>query len=164
MICMIAAGAYAGHRASQSLTRRVAQLEDVMTFLQLMSTQIRYTMPPLPTLFLELQGNTACQNLLFPEECAGLLGRDVPFPEAWKLSLDHALPMLAVKKQDLAPLYELGEQLGCTDVEGQLAIIALALQRMRQTLNEAQEYKRQNGGLYRTLGVLSGVFLILLTV
>ena len=163
MIFIIVAGAYAGHRASLSLTRRVTQLEDIITFLRLMATQLRYTMPALDVLLEELSDTTAAAHIILPGKCLELMKQGHAFPEAWKEALDIAETELSLKKTDMLPLYELGERLGSTDVEGQLAIFSLADKKIGQSLAAAREERKRNGSLYRTLGLLTGVFIVLVT-
>ena len=58
---------------------------------------------------------------------------------------------------DINVLKTLGKMLGNTDVEGQVSQIELTEEFLIKEIKEAEEEKRKNTKLYKTLGVTAGL-------
>ena len=61
-------------------------------------------------------------------------------------------------------LAELGEMLGRTDIEGQLAELSVLEERVRCLENERRTVCSQKGRMYRSVGVLFGVMVGILVI
>ena len=103
------------------------------------------------------------KELGFPAGCHALLEEGFPFPEAWQHSLD-CCKGLCLDSGDRSLLAELGGSLGTSDVEGQLETIRLFETRLSLRLDGARELQKTKGKLYRSLGVLSGLGLVVLLI
>ena len=68
---------------------------------------------------------------------------------------------MALTPDDLLLLKQLCEQLGKTDLEGQLTHLELYAEHIRQRYGEAMEQYRQKGRVFRVLGVSSAAALAL---
>ena len=53
-------------------------------------------------------------------------------------------------------LYHLGEVLGKSDTEGEIASLSAAESRLRQCLQNAEEERSNKGRLYCTVGIMLG--------
>lgn len=67
-----------------------------------------------------------------------------------------------IKEEDRALLLSIGEKLGDSDVDGQLSTIELHKQHLNTLLLSATEERKKKGKLYRSLGVLAGVFVAIM--
>ena len=81
---------------------------------------------------------------------------------AWQAGLDRLLqdsPMLAA---DLLALRQLGPVLGLSDSHDQERHLLLALQHLQQAEAQAEQQRVQNERMWRYLGVLSGLMLVII--
>ena len=68
----------------------------------------------------------------------------------------------AWNREDRAFLLELGKQLGCPDLSVQLQTLELFEEGLRELIKKASEDCREKAKIYRYLGALSGLFLVVL--
>lgn len=84
----------------------------------------------------------------------------IPFQKIWEDAIEHYLKNTSLNKNDLQLLSSLGGQFGYLDREMQLKTIDLYLARLEEErLSEVQK-AGEKMRLYRTLGLLAGVFLV----
>ena len=69
---------------------------------------------------------------------------------------------LNLNNDDIEIIKELGISLGQTDLEGQLKNIRLVQTALKSQLDNAREEKNRNFKLYRNMGVLCGLILIII--
>ena len=70
---------------------------------------------------------------------------------------------ISIKQEDKDILKKLGKLLGQTDVEGQISEIEVTENFLDMQIENAEEEKRKNQKIYKTLGVVAGlVFVIIL--
>ena len=77
--------------------------------------------------------------------------------KAWEKALDEAELTTNLKKEDITSIKTLGKMLGNTDVEGQVSQIELTQNVLQEQIKLAQEERKKNSKLYRTLGLASGL-------
>lgn len=70
----------------------------------------------------------------------------------------------ALHDEDRALLLSIGAKLGDSDVEGQLSTIELHKQHLSALLLIATEQRQKKGKLYRSMGVLGGVFIAIMLI
>lgn len=159
-ILLIAAGAGTGYLQSHKLTARVRFLEAFLQFLTWLETQIRYSASELEALLAGYEAPLTLQPLL--TECAGRMGQDEPFSQAW----DQGVALLP-KESGLLPgdrqlLCQFAEGLGSTDVQGQITHCAMQRAFFTNRLEEARDERQKKGKLYTMLGSFAGVGVSLL--
>ena len=82
------------------------------------------------------------------------------FPTAWHTAVDgSALPL---EPEDRRVLGQVGELLGASSAEGQLAQLAQCQRLLEEQRAQAQEEKTSKGNLFRSLGMLGGAGLFIL--
>ena len=162
-ILVVAAAAYVGASASERLKRRTLLLEKCQSFLTFTATMIRYSHATVGEIMESASRQEEFKELGFPAGCHALLEEGFPFPEAWQHSLD-CCKGLCLDSGDRSLLAELGGSLGTSDVEGQLETIRLFETRLSLRLDGARELQKTKGKLYRSLGVLSGLGLVVLLI
>ncbi len=74
------------------------------------------------------------------------------------------MPGLHISRQEYEDLVKLGGMLGYLDVEMQLNILDYYLEQLKQSAKESRETAGSRRRLYRYLGLLSGMFLVLLLI
>ncbi len=147
----------AGILASRNLRQQAEITGKLGSLLDLLAAHIRFQSLPLEDLFAlaaerpELMQLTFLQGLSFAP--------DIPFSAAWEQ---------AVRKSDILPattvpiLLSLGSSLGTTDAQGQLSALAVHRQELLELEQDMKEKYRSHGALYRKLGILGGITLVLL--
>lgn len=160
---LIAAGcALTGEYCGARLRTRARQLERCTVLARALGEELRYTMAPVEVLMDSLGGREQFAPLGFLGHCAALCREGEAFPRAWERAVREAAERLAFSREDLELLLSWGEFLGAADLESQLRQIGLAelaLERQRET---AWQRSQTQGKLCNTLGILGGMFAVIL--
>lgn len=152
----------AGLGASLRLSKRVGHLEAFIAAMGLLSTEIRYNAPPVAVLLEKLDAAPEFGRLRVFGFCRELLRVKQGVFEAWPEALALARPSLSIAEGDAEVLLAFGRAFGATDVEGQLANCESCRAQLQSRLEEAREEKLKRGRMYSSLGVLAGLFLVIL--
>lgn len=151
----IGTGMYAANRL-QARTRRLQLLVQLINDIM---QDLRYTLPTVDVLIAHLQARPCYHTLEF------LSAYDHTSPEQ---SLPHRLAtsieatQYTQEEKDI--LQQVAATLGSTDLDGQLSALMLCKTRMESLLAESTEKQRAQGNLYRSMGVLCGLFLVILLI
>ena len=84
--------------------------------------------------------------------------------EAWEKALDESKSKKDLNEEDINVLKSLGKMLGNTDIEGQVSQIELTENLLNDKILEAQESKRKNTKLYKTLGIAAGLAIAIILI
>jgi stage III sporulation protein AB len=88
--------------------------------------------------------------------------RNLSAGECFKQVVDDERIFLSLNKDDIEIIKELGVCLGQVDMEGQVKTIKLVSNSLKQQLVEATEENKKNFKLYRNMGVLSGLIIMII--
>ncbi|MFT9076408.1 hypothetical protein [Ethanoligenens sp.] len=152
----------AGLLKSAMFSKRVRQLEGFVGALDAISTEIRYLAAPLEDIMAKCDAMPEYKELRVFGMCREIFIRERDFPAAWEKALHMAKPELALDAGDHEALAWFGRVLGTTDVDGQTANCARYGELLRQRLTRAREDRAKRGKMYTSLGVLAGVFLVVI--
>lgn len=100
-------------------------------------------------------------TLSFLKECASL-AETSPFPKAWKIAVENWDTYIS--ESDRQRLISLNEILGASDGIGQIQDLELIKAEFEESYRQQQEIILSKGKLYRSLGVLLGVGLLVLLI
>ena len=120
---------------------------------------MQYQMSTLGELLDTFSNRSVYQEFQFLSQTAAHMQQQTPFVQAWSEQV-QAEKHLSPEVKEV--LLELGEELGRTDLEGQLSALSQAhiqLQRFQDTYRVTYQKK---GKLYRSLGLLAGLLLAVL--
>ncbi len=151
---------FAGYLGADRLRQRVRQLEQCLRLLRLMGERMRYTSAPIQVLLEELNQLEGMERLPFLAACCQLLQSQTPFPAAWRESVKTAPGLLTQEEQGM--LLALGEQLGATDLQGQIAALEGIQEQLQERLEQARGQRDNKSRLYQSLGAVSGIGCVLL--
>lgn len=142
---------------SKKYTNRVKELKQIKTGLNIIENKIKFTYEPIPEIFKEIAtkftGNvsdifkTAYKNMENTE--AG---------KSWENSVD--LINSNLNKEDKDAIKGLGKLLGKTDVDGQVSQINLINEFLNTQIEQAEADREKGEKLYKKLGVISGLMII----
>lgn len=143
-------GTLIGCYFSGRLSRRCSTLKAVLNLLERMEIYIRYNRYKLSEIFRRL-GKEQC--LFASDELYEAAESGLKFYTEWHRCV---MRLDSISKCDADVLDYLGEGLGKSDTDSQLALLDTARQQLECCLNDAQEQKNRKGRLFRTLGILLG--------
>lgn len=148
-----------GITLSRKYVKRVDELKDFKSALVMLKTKIRYTYEPIGEIFTDisrsLKGNI---SILFKNACTQIeeKGSTDGFYAAVKIT------DLSINYEDKQVIGNLSKLLGKTDVEGQLNEIELVQSFLDNQIEKAEAEKEKNYKLYKTLGVVCGVGIVII--
>lgn len=164
IIFVLFASSFIGYLLANKYKARVSELNDLLLALEIFETKIKYTYDSLTTAFLYIADNlkTKIYRIFYitAEELKN--NKNDSAGELFKKVIDDEKIFLNLNKEDIEALKELGVSLGQTDLEGQIKNIRLVQSTLKNQLENAKEEKLKNYKLYRNMGVLSGLILIII--
>lgn len=156
--------AAAGLIQSLRLSKRVRQLELLISAVNFIASEIRYAAMPVPDILRRLARSPEFGELQLFEVCAGQLQNCPDIRESWRRAVEEVKPKLSLKPGDYDALEHFGETFGGTDVEGQTANCESCVRLLEPRLDEAREDARKRGRMYFSLGLLAGGFAVVVLI
>lgn len=145
---------------SKIYENRVNELKEFKNVLNIMKTKIKFTYEPLGEIFKQISKD----NSTSIEKIFGKMSNQISFKQAnevWTNCIQEA--DISINQEDKDVLKKLGKLLGQTDVEGQVSEIEVTQSFLDMQIEKAEEEKRKNQKMYKTLGIVIGlVFVIIL--
>lgn len=149
-----------GLAISKTYENRVIELKEFKNILNIMKTKIKFTYEPLAEIFKQISNN----NETAIEKIFGQMSNQITYfqtREVWENCIQEA--DISINQEDKDILKKLGKLLGQTDVEGQVSEIEVIENFLNIQIEKAEEDKKKNQKLYKTLGITIGlVFVIIL--
>lgn len=140
--------------------KHIRQLESA---LQLLEAEITYSQTPLQLAF-----QTISRQLPYPIShffqslSEAMLKQEIDFNVIWNEKSEELRKMTSLKKNEIEVLKQFGNSLGQHDFIQQQKQIRLALTHLDRELEEARDESYKYSNLARSLGVLTGIFIVLL--
>ena len=145
---------------SKSYENRVIELKEFKNILNIMKTKIKFTYEPLAEIFKQISKD----NQTNIEKIFGKMANEITYyqtKDVWENCIQEA--DISIKQEDKDILKKLGKLLGQTDVEGQISEIEVTQNFLDTQIENAEEEKKKNQKMYKTLGIVAGlVFVIIL--
>jgi len=149
-----------GMLISKMYENRVIELKEFKNILNIIKTKIKFTYEPLAEIFKQIsKDNSTKVEKIFNNMASQM--ELVQVKTAWENSIQEA--DISIKQEDKDILKKLGKLLGQTDVEGQVSEIEVTETFLDMQIERAEEERKKNQKLYKTLGIIAGlVFVIIL--
>lgn len=151
-----------GTAVSAGMKTRILQLEKLTAMINEMEILIRFRAMRVSELINELSSQEVFRNFLFLNilnECMNDESMNVN--ECWCIA---AKKSVFLSDSDKRILYNIGEQLGSTDIDGQLSMLVMNKALAQRNLIEAEEEFRIKGKMFRNVwglcGIAAGIMLI----
>lgn len=153
-----------GFRIGETYRARIGNLYTLKRMAQLFEGEIRYGNALLEEVFV------SCARRL-PEPFATFLSQigqklsvlpGVLLGDIWEREVKESLKQTCLTRQDKEELRLFGRQLGHLDIQMQQKVIKQYESVLDRELEELQGEAQKKQKLYRTLGVLSGLFVLIL--
>ncbi len=138
-------------------------LHQVEVLLEMVGSEIKYAAVPLPDLLSRVSNRFSNESgKIFSYLNAYLTEYGLAPEEAFKLTKDELENQICLEQEDWEILENLTVYLGKSDSEEQVKQIELCLTHIRANQKIAIEERRKNERMWRYLGVLTGLMLIIL--
>ncbi len=162
-LTVIACGSL-GYTWARIYERRPQQLAALEIALQILETEIIYGATPLPEALSHVAAKCDWPMAGLFRYTAEELGKmkGITAGEAWERAIDRFSPDSALNNQDLLILRRFGVSLGASDREDQAKHLQLAKTQLKQASIQAESLSRKNSSVYKHLGFLGGLMLVLI--
>jgi stage III sporulation protein AB len=163
-VLIVVASTLIGFRIAARYANRSRQLRQFISALKLLETEIFYAATPLPD---------ACRRIaklsptpvgaFFRQVAENLMdGQGRTATEVWREALLAMKDELALKESDRSVLIAFGQTLGVSDREDQIKHIHLAIAQLSAEEVSAREEQLKSEKMWRYLGALLGLTLVIL--
>lgn len=146
---------------SKKYSNRLQILKDMKNALNIFELKVNFSMETIPEIFTEIsQKIKGTVGKIFL--CA-VKNMDIMVAgDAWEQALEKNSENL--KKEDVNSLKPLGKLLGQTDIGGQVSQIKLVCEFLENQIIEAVEEKNKNEKMYKKLGAVVGLVIVIVLI
>lgn len=165
-IMVVLSSAGVGFYYSSEIKSRIDDLKELQKLIGLLRGDIRYASTPLPEAIHSISKRH--NGKFFPFfncisiQLEELSGRT--FSQIWKSATECELMNSSLTKKDKLHLIQFGDTIGYLDKEMQLNTLDLYLSQLDYEISDLSKTVKEKSYLYRTLGITSGIFIIILMV
>ncbi len=150
---------------SGRLTERLELIREIQGFLMELGNEIHYMGRPLGRALLSLSDNKPGELAKFSRKVSAFHHeQDITIEAAWQKSLGLFRDQWPIHPEEWALLLSIGEVLGKTDKAGQSAFIQMMRDKFSVQEKKAEEERVQKEKLYKSLGALGGLALVLVLI
>ncbi|MCX7715222.1 MAG: hypothetical protein N2171_05810 [Clostridia bacterium] len=160
-ICILSATTYLGFERAHLLYKRVKYIMNIKTSLTMLESEIGFCANRLDSAFMTISKLSDTQGL-FSQTAKKL--QSVGIKEAWEMSVRAHREKMRLTGEDTEILLSFGAELGMTDRENQIKNIRYITSLLEKQYKEAKEEYERMARTYRSIGILSGLFLIVLLI
>ncbi|MEL7657038.1 MAG: stage III sporulation protein AB [Bacillota bacterium] len=165
-IMILLTGVAIGQLKAKTFENRVYHLQELITTLKVLESEMKYRLDPLPDLFIRVSTMKPGMSGTLLESAGRFLkiqtSRD--FADCWKDAVETAYEESALNKEDRRIITDLGIELGKTDMESQSGMFSRTYSLLAAQVEEAIEEKRTKGKMYKSLGPSIGILIVILLV
>lgn len=144
---------------SKRYENRVSELKEFKNILNMMKTKIKFTYEPLAEIFKQIANN----NETNVEKIFGQMTNQITYfqtKEVWENCIQEA--DISINQEDKDILKKLGKLLGQTDVDGQISEIEVTQNFLDMQIEKAEQEKKKNQKIYKTLGITVGLIFVII--
>ena len=160
---MILAGTGIGFKASDNLCQQQDMLKKLKKMIILLRGEIKYNNTYISQAFENVSDKIAAPYKGFLLYLAARLDENCgkPFSQLWREAVEVKLKDCGLVKHQLQKICELGDILGFLDKEMQLAAFDLFTEQLEAMLEENSLKMKDNSRLYKCLGFMGGILVVL---
>lgn len=152
---------YIGILKSQKYVQRVKELKGFKTGLNIFKTKIKFTYEPIPEIFKQISEKVDSEiGDVFKLAIKQM--KNTTANEAWSTAIN--VSTLNIEEEDKNVLKGLGNLLGQTDIKGQINQIELTDNFLDEQISKAEMQKEKNERLYRSLGMIIGIAIVIVLI
>jgi len=162
-IIILASTSFGGMEIAKAFSERPKQLRQLKSALQSLEAEIMYGHTPLHEAARRLSEQLQQPlSIFFASFSKKLMTEDTTVKDAWTTCLDDIWKKTAMKKPELEIMKQFGETLGRHDRISQQKQILLTLTHIEREEQEARDIQMKYEKMIKSLGVLSGLLIVIL--
>ena len=150
-----------GVMISNKYKNRTTELYELKKALNHFKSKIEYTYEPIKEIFLDISYNTI-ENISNIFNNAAIKLDELSAEDAWIYSISTSRNYL--NKDDIEIIKDFGKTLGQTDIQRQLNKTKLTLEFLEGQIQNAEIEQNKNEKLYKTLGIITGMGLVIVLI
>lgn len=159
MILIIVICAYIGINKAKTYSLRVFKLRDLKNAFNIFKTKLEFTYEPVKEIFSEISELIySNNNNIFKSYIENISKEN--YENAWNLAV--AENSFSLSKEDIKIISNFGNLLGKTDLNGQIKEVELANNFLDKQITEAEELRKKNDKLYKSLGIIIGIAIVII--
>ncbi len=147
-----------GFLLSQKYRKREIELKEFKSAFNILKTKIRYTYAPLQDIFDDIAKDISANVSNVFRKSASYMNEESA-TDSWNKAVREA--DISITREDKNVICSLGKLLGQTDMEGQLNEIDLSLSLLDEQIEKAKIEKEKNVKMYKSLGVITGIAIVI---
>lgn len=163
-ILLICATTLIGFELAKRLSNRPKEIRQLKSALHILEAEIVYSQAPLALAFDKIANQLAEPVSELFYSVATELQTASDLTQTWNNQVDQFLKRSSLGPDEEEVLKQFGKTLGQHDITQQKKYIKLALTHLDRVLTEAQENNLRYGKMFKNLGILAGLFLVLLLI
>ncbi|MBU9712213.1 stage III sporulation protein SpoIIIAB [Evansella tamaricis] len=162
-ILIIIASTVFGWEFSGRLARRTKQIRYLKIAFESLETEMVFGMTPLPYACEKVSNQvpTPVGNL-FKEVATRLESEENSAPDIWNTAVQNWKKRTDLYMSEINILHQFGQTLGLQDLENQRKQIRLAISYFDQEEKQAMESQKKFESMYKSLGFLGGVLIVII--
>lgn len=151
-----------GFLMSKIFSDRLEDLKNLGLLINILQNKIKFTQLPLNEIFEQIGTmniKSKIKNIFL--ECSKNL-KQMNMEKSWNEAIENEMFFLNLNNEDIDMLASLGSTLGKSDIEGQISELSEFKERLYSQIKEAEIQKSKNSKLYKSLGTIVGLVIVIL--
>jgi len=164
-VIIVACTAAFGFSGVTRLRVRVKNLQNLITALEIMKSEICERLTPMTEILTTLSQEAQAPVSGVFKECCNQMSQlgSRSFYFIWKSAVESACD-LELTEHEKKILTDMGHVLGRYDIQEQKSAITYAIRRLETCLQNAEEEKRSQSKVHAALGVSAGLFIVIILI
>lgn len=159
IILIIVISAYIGISKAKEFSLRVLKLRDLKSSFNMFKSKLEFTYEPIKSIFEDISKIIySDNNNIFKSYIENMKAGN--FENAWNLAV--AENSYSLTSEDIKIISGFGNLLGKTDLSGQINEIELANNFLDKQISDAEESRKKNDKLYKSLGIIIGITIVII--
>lgn len=161
LIAIFGLAVYWGNSKANQYVSRVKELVSIKSALNIFENKIKFTQSPLEEIFKNIAENCSERNIKNIFQVLAIKP-NTNIHKSWENIINNAETNL--NREDKKILIDMGKILGTTDVDGQVSNIRITSSFIDRQIEKAEQEKEKNVKMFRTLGIVSGLAIIIILI
>lgn len=165
-LMIIGGSSFLGYYLSLNCAKRPQQIREIQVLLQIFENEISFLSNLLTDAFDKVYKSSKSEvGEFFKHTIQNLKSEDnLSASQAWEGAIKENIKKTALNKEDADVLIDFGKMLGKSDLEGQIKNIKLTISQLKLQEKKAEESRSKNEAIFKKLGVLGGIALVIILI
>lgn len=161
LITILGLAVYMGNLKANQYINRLKELISIKSLLNIFENKIKFTQSPLEDIFKNIAENCSEKNIKNIFQALAIdTKQNGNLHKIWEETINNKASNL--NSEDKKILIDMGKTLGTTDVDGQVSNIKIASSFIDTQIQKAEKEKEKNVKMFRTLGLVAGLTIIII--